>query len=270
MSKCPSFTPNSTITIQSETGADSTIVHAANNHIFNITADYVNITGFTIEEASKKCGILISGATNCNISNNIVSGNYQGIFLSKSSRNTICYNSVLANKNYGIILTGSSTYNKIIMNNASNSLKESGIYLSKSYNNEIRNNIANSNKDKGIELLSSNENIIANNTAKNNGNRGIYLKNSNNNEIYINNFINNANNAYSNESSNVWNSPSEITYRYNSSTYADNMGNYWGDYTGTDGNGDGLGDSPYSIDTDKDEHPLMVPWENYLTALFRT
>jgi parallel beta-helix repeat protein len=144
---------------------------------------------------------------------------------------------VLANKKYGIILTGSSTYNKIIMNNASNSLNESGIYLTKSYNNEIRNNIANSNKDKGIELLSSNENIIANNMAKNNGNRGIYLKNSNNNEIYLNNFIDNANNAYYNESTNVWNSPSEITYSYNGNTYTDNMGNYWGDYTGTDGNG---------------------------------
>jgi hypothetical protein len=41
------------------------------------------------------------------------------------------------------------------------------------------------------------------------------------------------------------------------------MGNYWSDYTGTDGNGNGLGDSPYSIDTDNDEHPLMVPWEIY-------
>ena len=48
------------------------------------------------------------------------------------------------------------------------------------------------------------------------------------------------------------------------------MGNYWGDYTGTDGNGDGLGDSPYRIDSDNDEQPLMVPRENYLTALFRT
>ncbi|NAT10970.1 hypothetical protein C4E22_05415 [ANME-1 cluster archaeon AG-394-G06] len=268
------YTENITVykrlTIQSETGADSTIVHAANSHIFNITADHVNITGFTIEEASKRCGILISGATNGNISNNIVSGNYHGIFLSNASRNTICYNSVLANKNYGIILTGSSTYNKIIKNNASNNLKESGIYLSKSYNNEIQDNIANSNKGKGIELKSSNENIIANNTAKNNNGKAIYLKNSNNNEIYLNNFVDNANNAYSNESTNVWNSPSEITYTYNGSTYTDNMGNYWGDYTGADGNGDGLGDSPYRIDTDNDEHPLMVPWEIYLTALFRT
>ena len=130
--------------------------------------------------------------------------------------------------------------------------------------------VANSNKDKGIELRSSNENIIANNTAKNNENKGIYLKNSNNNEIYLNNFIDNANNAYSNESTNVWNSTSEITYSYNGNTYTNYTGNYWGDYTGTDGNGDGLGDSPYRIDSDKDKHPLMVPWQNYLTALFRT
>jgi hypothetical protein len=44
------------------------------------------------------------------------------------------------------------------------------------------------------------------------------------------------------------------------------MGNYWSDYTGTDGNGDGLGDSPYSIESNNDEHPLMVPWENYFAS----
>jgi nitrous oxidase accessory protein NosD len=48
------------------------------------------------------------------------------------------------------------------------------------------------------------------------------------------------------------------------------MGNYWSDYTGTDGNGDGLGDSSYRVDSDNDEQPLMVPRENYLTTLFWT
>ena len=41
------------------------------------------------------------------------------------------------------------------------------------------------------------------------------------------------------------------------------MGNYWSDYKVTDADEDGIGDTPYSIDSDKDRYPLMGPWENY-------
>jgi parallel beta-helix repeat protein len=142
------YTENITVykrlTIQSENGVDSTIVHAAGSHIFNITADHVSITGFTIEEASKKCGIRISGATNCNISNNIVSCNHQGIYLSKSNRNTIFNNNAFSNENNGIYLKDSND-NRITDNNASNNVNYHGISINSANNNEIRNNIANSN-----------------------------------------------------------------------------------------------------------------------------
>jgi len=43
------------------------------------------------------------------------------------------------------------------------------------------------------------------------------------------------------------------------------MGNFWSDYKGQDADGDGLGDTPYVIDSDEDEdhHPLMSRFENY-------
>jgi len=38
-------------------------------------------------------------------------------------------------------------------------------------------------------------------------------------------------------------------------------GNYWRDYPGTDANADGIGDTPYVIDSsNQDNYPLMVPW----------
>jgi parallel beta-helix repeat protein len=40
-------------------------------------------------------------------------------------------------------------------------------------------------------------------------------------------------------------------------------GNYWSDYTGSDDNGDGIGDTPYVIDDNNiDNYPLMAPFNN--------
>ena len=148
------------LTIKSENGTVNCILHAANPrvHVFAVTVGSVNISGFTVEGAYYNCGIHILDVNNCTISNNFVSGNYRGIYLSNSSRN-------------------------IIANNTAKNNGNNGVYLEDSNNNEIRNNIANSNHDEGIELWASRENIIANNTAKNNGNNGVYLTDSKNNKL---------------------------------------------------------------------------------------
>jgi nitrous oxidase accessory protein len=42
-------------------------------------------------------------------------------------------------------------------------------------------------------------------------------------------------------------------------------GNYWSDYSGSDGNHDGIGDTPYIIDSNnQDNYPLMMPYGNQL------
>jgi endonuclease/exonuclease/phosphatase family metal-dependent hydrolase len=93
---------------------------------------------------------------------------------------------------------------------------------------------------------------------------GICLIYSNDNTIYCNDFINNAYNAWCEDSTNTWNSKEKITYTYKGKTYKKYLGNYWDDYRGTDVDGDGIGDSPYNIDSDSDDYPLVVPFENYL------
>lgn len=140
---------------------------------------------------------------------------------------------------------------------------DAGIVLGFSSENTVKNsNISNS--DYGIYLYNSSNNTITGSTVSNNG-KGIYLWKwkSNHNIIYLNNFINNTENADSYNPTNIWNSTEKITYAYNGSTFTNYLGNYWDDYRGTDADKDGLGDFPYSIDLDKDYHPLMSPFEYY-------
>ena len=137
-----------------------------------------------------------------------------------------------------------------------------GICLWYSSNNTIANNTASSNGD-GIRLWYSRNNIIANNIVSSNNYDGIFLSYSNSNTIYLNNFIDNIDQVYSYYSTNIWNSTEKITYTYNGKQHTNYLGNYWSDYTGNDTNGDGIGDTPYSIDGDADNYPLMQPWERY-------
>jgi parallel beta-helix repeat protein len=138
-----------------------------------------------------------------------------------------------------------------------------GISVWRSGNNTITvNNIA-SNGGDGIYLEDSSNTVITNNNIASNNQRGIHLKSSNDNNIYLNNFVNNSNNIYSYESANFWNSPSELTYTYNGGQYTNYLGNYWDDYIGSDANNDGIGDTPYPINSDDDNYPLVERFENY-------
>ncbi len=144
---------NKQLTIRSTSANPAdTVVQAKNpdGHVFKVTADYVNISRFTIEHATGpyKAGLYLgTGVDHCNVFDNYVSGNDYGIRLYKST--------------------------------------------------------------------------------------------------------------------NLFNSSSVLKYTYNGHTLTNYMGNYWSDYNGNDVDNNGIGDTPYSINTYNDEYPLMEPFGYY-------
>ena len=255
-------------------GADVVAVRAgdAGDHVFEVTADWVNVSGFTVTGATVnwEAGIYLDSVNYCNISGNNASNNDCGILLYYSGSNTLRNNIINSNNVDGIRLWGSTnnmlqsntatnngygihmwkySSNNTLQNNTANSNNWCGIRLDSSSNNTLTNNTANSNNDDGIHLYYSSNNTLASNTANSNNWYGICLLVSSNNTVYHNNLINNTyDNAYD-SCTNQWDSSSE--------------GNYYSDYTGTDSDSDGIGDTPCPIPgggTSVDHSPLMQPW----------
>mgnify|MGYP003681948018 CR=1 FL=1 len=209
---------------------------------------------------------LTTGTDHCTISNNNASNNAKGISLRYSSTNTLTNNTAL-NNDYCIHLYESS--NNTLTNNTVSHLYHSqfGFLLISSSNNIISNNNASSNFY-GMQIGDSSNNTISNNDVSNNY-YGVLIFNSSDYKIYLNNFINNNDSVYSiDNSNNIWNSTSKITYTYNGTTYENYVGNYWDDYkekypSAEEIDSSGIWNTPYSINSDNDSYPLVALFENY-------
>jgi len=117
----------------------------------------------------------------------------------------------------------------------------------------------------GLTFYESNNNTVINNDISNNS-QAVCLCHSDGNRFYHNSFVYNDRQVVSDFLSPF----SDESSGYFSSNVWDNglEGNYWSDYTGTDGNREGIGDLPYAIDTNnQDDYPLMGTFSSFKTAL---
>ncbi|MEA1998909.1 MAG: NosD domain-containing protein [Euryarchaeota archaeon] len=187
---------NKRLTIRSDNGPAHTTVVAekTNAHVFEVTADYVSIKGFTVKNAIGKneaglntyAGMHIH-ADHCNITDNRAVGNAYGFFLSDSTKNTIRNNTASDNYGDGIYLNYSDS--NTISNNDVVKSNYRGIRLWHSQGNTVYNNDIAMNKHYGIRLDYAHDNLLVQNKARSNNRDGYSLESSNNN-ILINNIAN--------------------------------------------------------------------------------
>ena len=231
-----------TLTLVGENDSTTIIDGDKLGDVVYVSADWVNITGFTVRNSSwlpNAAGIELHWVNNCRVYDNNVSSNDQmGIYLENSHNNTIVNNS--AENNIGIQGGGihlSLSSNNTVSNN-SVSGNAYGIYLGYSDNNTVTGNNASTNWDYGVFLQNAARNTISNNTFYDNWGRGVLVQNSENNTIKANTVLANlwgisldssGNNSIANNSV-LFNGDDGIEIRssyYNMVANNTITGNYW-------------------------------------------
>lgn len=212
-------------------------------------------------------GLALYDASNIVISDNEITENGRGIYLEDAPHNEISANTLEGNLRFGVYLVRSfdatiaqnaargslyglrvyASTGVVIANNVL-TRNEVGLLLDHASRNAISHNLVGENAEEGISLWRSSSNELDANVIRDNTLYGLRAwGGSADNAIYQNNVSGNVRNAWD-EGVNAWDNGSS--------------GNFWDDYTGTDADGDGIGEVSYAIpdNGNRDRYPLMAPW----------
>ena len=198
-------------------------------------------------------GIALLTSNENTISNNVVSGNFNGIGLwgYGCNDNVLAGNNVSFNFNNGFDIVGLD--NNITFNHIWND--GNGVLLDHASGTIINDNDISNSTMSGVYIsLGDTNNTISENTIQTNQ-YSIFIEwnSGNNNSFYHNNFVGNTFPIYV---------PPNLLYTWDDGYPSG--GNYWSDYNGTEANHDGIGDTPYVIDANNVDHdPLMGHFESF-------
>ena len=227
---------------------DNTII-TSNDSYFDyknivIKVDNCTINRFTIVAESKPSDAkAIAVQSSNNVLTNLTIADYAyGIYLGSRSEQNNISNNHLDGNDYALYLT-QADHNSIISNTITGSSRY-GIYISSSNSNYIADNHFTHNGN-ASRIKGASNNRVTHNVFSQNYRAVYFCCNAKNNFVYYNVFLNNTIHA-DDSIGNHWD--------------MDTLGNYWDDYNGTDDDGDGIGDIPYTIQyyrAIKDSYPLI-------------
>ncbi len=174
---------NKSVALIGDNSKTTIIDGSSNGTCVNITANNVNLTGFTVRNSGSypDCGVIVSSTGNA-IEHNIIENNDgDGIdLLSSSNWNILISNDVMNNNGTGILVKGND--NTLNWNNVSNN-NYYGVLLQSSWNDTLNNNTVMGN-DAGICIWSSsNNNTLNENNVTGNNHYGIWFEYSSNNTL---------------------------------------------------------------------------------------
>lgn len=266
---------NKPISLEGE-NASTTIINFFATALI-VSAYNVSITQFTIQYSGCACfgysSVNVTDSQNAHVTDNIIVSDQFGIQVYNSSRALIARNSVRHTGNSAVSVFASSKVS--VLENAVNA--SDGIYLDNSSENDIRGNIIFCTQGAGITTYQSHKNTFSGNDISVNSSSVVSLSESDNNTFFGNNasscgpnglFFWHSNNNLIFHNNFLGNSCQLSSYR-NSADFWDNgfEGNYWSSYTGVDANADGIGDTPYILDTNNtDNYPLAGMFHSFNTS----
>jgi len=178
---------------------DTYIIGDKNGDVVFISASWVTISGFTIQQSGSSwsdAGIQLESAKNTLIKEVTITQNNYGIHITSYSTYNILKDCIISqNHAAGIHISDESNQNSIMRCTITQN-NESGIEIGDvSQNNLVTRNIISWNNNTGIWLFdTADSNCISENVIEHNGN-GIYIFNALTNRIQDNNFIENNNHA---------------------------------------------------------------------------
>jgi len=278
---------NKSLTLVGENASTTKIQE--NVTVLNVNADNVSISDFTLNYVGCACygyaSINVTNSQNVNVTNNIIVSDdfgirvagstnvivgdndfgplrfrYSGeacIVVKDSNKVSVFRNDMTAMLGPLTLTRGIQIENSTESSFFSNAIlsSETGIFIAQSQDDTFFSNNVSSTDSLALSITSSYNNSFFDNSFSTGSSYGLFFWQAFNNSLFDNNFPGNGSQILSYDTStNLWDNDLE--------------GNHWSNYGGVDANMDGIGDTPYLIDSNnRDNHPLMGPFQSFNTSL---